>query len=165
MILPIAIIGFVRNITPSSLEMWFQLRREAGLLDGSLEFPGGKIERGELPFEASIRECEEEANIERSYLRQQRFCFTKIYQHRYPDREVLIYPFFCLANPAGLPQGGWYEINTSDLEELVRSKNMLQANRQIIKDLLGYMQNQQQLGLLEQTWLPYEKLQSFFFSP
>lgn len=54
------------------------------------EFPGGKVESGEDPSGALVRELREEAGIEVSPVRPLSFRF-----YRYEERDVLLLPFLC----------------------------------------------------------------------
>lgn len=50
------------------------------------EFPGGKIEEGETPFEAIVREIEEELS-----LKIEPISVFKEYDYGYPDRDIHFY--------------------------------------------------------------------------
>lgn len=45
------------------LLLWSQVRGGSGSLAGKLEFPGGKVEDGETPAEACVREVLEETGV------------------------------------------------------------------------------------------------------
>lgn len=57
------------------------------------EFPGGKIEPGETPKEAVIREIQEELGMEISITDQ----YITV-EHQYPDFHLTMYSFICSTN-------------------------------------------------------------------
>ena len=67
--------------------------------DGLWEFPGGKIEAGEAPADALLRELREELGVD---VLQSRF-FTAL-EHQYPDRHVRL-EFFLVSEWQGEPIG------------------------------------------------------------
>ena len=59
-------------------------------LPGFWEFPGGKVESGESPEEAVVRECREEIGVELEVER-----ILEVTHHQYPSKEVLLLFYLC----------------------------------------------------------------------
>ena len=56
--------AIIKDINEQGKEIIFATRRGYGDFKGGWEFPGGKIEEGETPREALVREIKEELDIE-----------------------------------------------------------------------------------------------------
>lgn len=65
-------------------------RTEGQHLAGMWELPGGKLEEGESPEEALVRECREECGIEVDVGE-----ILDVTHHRYPDKTVLLLFYRC----------------------------------------------------------------------
>lgn len=65
-------------------------RMEGAHLAGMWEFPGGKVEEGEDPEAAVVRECREECGIELEVRE-----VIEVTFHRYPTKDVLLLFYEC----------------------------------------------------------------------
>ena len=65
-------------------------RAEGQHLAGMWEFPGGKLEEGESPETAVVRECREECGIDVEVSD-----ILDVTHHRYPDKDVLLLFYRC----------------------------------------------------------------------
>ncbi|MGH9868749.1 MAG: (deoxy)nucleoside triphosphate pyrophosphohydrolase [Candidatus Polarisedimenticolia bacterium] len=83
-------------------------RRPGGVhLEGHWEFPGGKVEPGEAPHDALVREIHEELGVGASVLGP--FAFN---DHAYDDRHVLLLTYLVTLEdeprPLGCAELGWF---------------------------------------------------------
>lgn len=62
-LVPVSVAIFVRPSPEGRHQTWIQERTD-GPLKGQWEFPGGKIEVGETPWDALVREIREETAVE-----------------------------------------------------------------------------------------------------
>ncbi len=65
-------------------------RMEGAHLAGMWEFPGGKLERGEAPEAAVVRECEEELGVTLEVID-----ILDVAYHRYREKDVLLLFYDC----------------------------------------------------------------------
>ncbi len=114
-------------IIRSQQGIFVQEREGDLLLEGLLEFPGGKIEVGESPLHTAIREAREECGLELDP-RSGREIWQQGYH--YPDRRVHIH-FLLFDVPQALPAGSGIWVPEKNLD----AKSFPAANHQVI-DLL-----------------------------
>ncbi|TCI03597.1 8-oxo-dGTP diphosphatase MutT [Corallincola luteus] len=116
-----------------SMEVLVAQRLQGSHLAGSWEFPGGKIDSGESPESALVREFSEELAVKPTHFEM----FTQI-DHRYPEREVSL-SFYLVTQLDGEPVGAegqriaW--VNMAELAEL----DVPAANQPIIEKLQAYL--------------------------
>lgn len=97
------------------------------------EFPGGKVEKGEINEEAVVREIKEELNLHIEIVSQ-----LSTVHHDYPDFKLILHNFLCSCNSpeiellehidfkwldkSELKSLDWAASDVSIVEELVKSK-------------------------------------------
>ncbi|WP_037377308.1 8-oxo-dGTP diphosphatase MutT [Serratia sp. M24T3] len=89
-------VGIIRN---AQKEIFLTLRDPSSHMAGFWEFPGGKIESGETPVEALVRELQEEVGIDTRHP-----VLIRTLQHTFPDRIVNLH-FFIVEQWSGEPYG------------------------------------------------------------
>jgi len=141
------------KLSKNTLELWMQTRHEEGLLNGFLEFPGGKIEAGESPKEAALREFIEEVPTGREALRVERVSAFKNYSFDYLDRSVILFTFIGQMSAGDLEQEGWYKIDFERPLENIEDK-IPQGNHELIIDLSSYFHGLVEDGSWSELWAP-----------
>ncbi len=120
----------VAGVARSGEKVLLTERLRGSHLEGTWEFPGGKVDPGETPEEALIREWKEELAVEIRDLRPWTFAY-----HRYTEKTVLIlfYQIEVIGEPT--PQEGqrmsW--VPRADLSNYP----MPDADRSLIEELTG----------------------------
>ena len=89
-------VGIIRN---AAGEIYITQRAADSHMAHKWEFPGGKIEAGETPEEAVIRELQEEVGITATSLHQ----FDKL-EYQFPDRHITLW-FWMVDGWEGEPWG------------------------------------------------------------
>ncbi len=104
-----------------SNKILFRRRPSSGVadMDGLLEFPGGKVEFGERPEDAAIRETQEEVGIQVEVERLIPLIQSNLWS--YPDKEVqaILLCFICrIKGHVDIPAGqGWEWFTLEQLEK------------------------------------------------
>lgn len=130
-LLAVALALFYRQKPNDILEVWVQVREDDGPYQGLLEFPGGKIEEGETPVEAAVREVEEEVGIS---IQGAEARFMGIYQNPLRDKNILLNVLLFPDQPALIGRGQWLVVNREELSRPFKGK-IPGPNHQIIDDL------------------------------
>ncbi len=105
--------------------VFLQKRDEESALKGKWEFPGGKIELGESPVDAVIREIKEEVGVD---LEAKDVALFKMAQHEYSEINVILYTYVIKKS---VELKDWFpvDLNASYLN------NIPEANHEIFSDL------------------------------
>lgn len=97
-LVPVAVAIFLKKLNDGTYETWVQ-ERTYGELKGQWEFPGGKIETSETPWDALVREIHEETRV----IVQGQGRLLGIYPHDYGQKRVLLH-VFCVPWEASLAE-------------------------------------------------------------
>ncbi|MDO9183696.1 MAG: NUDIX domain-containing protein [Bacteriovorax sp.] len=145
----VSIALFLKEITADGFRVWVQVRLEQGPLFGLLEFPGGKIEDGEIPETAARREVLEEVGIIIPEL-------SPVVLFKYQDystdlKNLCLFVF--LSNFDQLPpeKGQWLSI-TYDQKSAPFQGKIPPINHVILDDLAVYIQSQHNAGMIGSIW-------------
>ena len=104
-------------------------RKDLGHHPLKWEFPGGKVEPGETPHAALIRELQEEvgihARIDRELMR---------YEYQYPGRSRILLIFYRVLDFDGEPQSLDFDQIRWEQPELLRNYDFLEGDTQFLAE-------------------------------
>ncbi len=113
-----------------SNELLLSRRPDHGFMSGYWEFPGGKLEPGEAPIDALVRELSEELDITFQLPE-----YIDVFSHEYPDRHVKLH-VWKIKNFSPTPRGAEGQVtrwlSLKDLENLP----LLEGSRVILPRLI-----------------------------
>lgn len=130
-LLPVALALFFRQEDNQVLEVWTQRREDDGPYHGLQEFPGGKIEPGEEPLLAAVREVHEEVGIQINPLHGKAM---GIYTNNLNGRVILLNVFLFPDQPSLQNKGQWLKIDGENLSRPYQGM-IPGPNHQMIDDL------------------------------
>lgn len=107
-------------------------RKDLGHHPLKWEFPGGKVEPGETPEAALIRELQEElgihARIDRELMR---------YEYQYPGRSRILLIFYRVVDFDGEPRNLDFDQIRWEQPELLRNYDFLEGDTQFVAQVPG----------------------------
>lgn len=147
MIIPVSIVIPFQVNEAGETQLWFQKRKENGPLDGLLEWPGGKLEAGESPPAAGIRELKEETGVS---IEIEDLTPFQNYSYEYPDRKVTLFTHLFLVRDPSVFSAGWEGF---DGKEPLKLKGLVpEANEKILEELGSYFLEMKDSGQWSEVW-------------
>lgn len=145
--IPIAIVAFLGKVSAESFELFLQLRENTDHLNGCWEFPGGKVEAGENPLEAAVREVKEETDLS---VEQEQLHLFNVYPFDYEKRSVSLFTYLYHVR----------EMDKLPLEKVIISLDQSEeleipipeANKKILSDLKHYIARHMESGTWDSLW-------------
>ncbi len=109
----------------------FVCRRRADQLHpGKWEFPGGKVEQGESPSVALIRELREELSVEAADLRE---CLQ--YDFSYPGKQPIRLVFFAVGRYSGRIDPSQFAESRWEARDGLAELDFLEGDERIVREL------------------------------
>ena len=121
-------VGIIRNATG---EIYITQRAADAHMAHKWEFPGGKIEAGETPQDAVIRELQEEVGISATSLHQ----FDKL-EYQFPDRHITLW-FWLVDGWEGEPWGKEGQPGRWVAQQELVAEEFPPANAPVIEKLIA----------------------------
>ena len=107
-------------------------RKDLGHHPLKWEFPGGKVEPGETPEAALIRELQEELDIHARIGRE-----LMRYEYQYPGRSRILLIFYRVVDFDGEPRNLDFDQIRWEQPELLRSYDFLEGDTQFVAQVPG----------------------------
>lgn len=139
-ILHVSIVIFYKELTSTGFKLWVQTRFDDGPFHGLLEFPGGKIEPDETPFQGGLREVQEEVDEKIFYDQAQ---LLGHYENLTATKRIVLYPFLVSAHPLLEGKGEWLSVDFKTMSAPFSGK-IPHPNHPIIDDLCRYLYDRKQ---------------------
>ena len=121
-------VGIIRN---TAGEIYITQRAADAHMAHKWEFPGGKIEAGETPHDAVIRELQEEVGISATSLHQ----FDKL-EYQFPDRHITLW-FWLVDGWEGEPWGKEGQPGRWVAQQELVAEEFPPANAPVIEKLIA----------------------------
>ncbi|HBC5383922.1 8-oxo-dGTP diphosphatase MutT [Citrobacter koseri] len=121
-------VGIIRN---PNHEVFITQRAADAHMANKLEFPGGKIEAGETPEQALIRELQEEVGI----TPREATLFEKL-EYQFPDRHITLW-FWLVDHWEGEPWGKEGQPGRWIAQDALNAKDFPPANAPVIEKLIA----------------------------
>ena len=121
-------VGIIRN---AAGEIYITQRAADAHMAHKWEFPGGKIEAGETPQDAVIRELQEEVGITATSLHQ----FDKL-EYQFPDRHITLW-FWLVDGWEGEPWGKEGQPGRWVVQQELVAEEFPPANAPVIEKLIA----------------------------
>lgn len=137
---PISIILPV-DLSKDGIDLYVQLRKEDGPLNGLWEFPGGKVEVTENPIDAAIREFKEEVGIS---LASSDLTHFSIFPYEYEDRSLIFFVYTVDASKITSEKHGLtpQKITWESAKNDVESANIPDANKHFLMQFIEFKKSQ-----------------------